>query len=103
MNLDLICFCSWRYYYNDGSIYCKFLFRAKVCHVEAGLRTNNKLSFPRGDKSSNSRKICEYHFAQLKILSATIKENIPNNSILVTGNTVIDSLLKSVERVNEKQ
>ena len=77
---------------------------AKVCHVEAGLRTNNKLSpFPEEINRQIAGRICEYHFAPTENSKCNlIKENIPNNSILVTGNTVIDSLLKSVERVNEK-
>ena len=40
---------------------------AKVCHVEAGLRTNSKLSpFPEEINRQITGRICDYHFAQLK-------------------------------------
>ncbi|WAC01068.1 UDP-N-acetylglucosamine 2-epimerase [Lacinutrix neustonica] len=46
-----LCICSWGYHYDNGGKYCFFLFGAKVCHVEAGLRTFNKRSpFPRGSE-----------------------------------------------------
>ena len=85
-----------------GSI-ASFYSGAKVCHVEAGLRTNNKLSpFPEEINRQITARICDYHFAPTEISKNNLlKENISKNSILVTGNTVIDALLKSVEKVNE--
>jgi UDP-N-acetylglucosamine 2-epimerase (non-hydrolysing) len=76
---------------------------AKVCHVEAGLRTNNKLSpFPEEINRQITGRICDYHFAPTETSKSNLlKENISDSSILVTGNTVIDALLKSVEKVNE--
>ena len=75
----------------------------KVCHVEAGLRTNNKLSpFPEEINRQITSRICDYHFAPtLTSKKNLMKENISENSILVTGNTVIDALLNSVQKVNE--
>ena len=80
-----------------------FYSKAKVCHVEAGLRTNNKLSpFPEEINRQITARICDYHFAPTETSKQNlINENIPKDSILVTGNTVIDALLKSVEKVNE--
>jgi len=85
-----------------GSI-ASFYSGAKVCHVEAGLRTNNKLSpFPEEINRQITGRICDYHFAPTETSKKNLlKENIPEASILVTGNTVIDSLIKSVEKVNE--
>ena len=85
-----------------GSI-ASFYSGAKVCHVEAGLRTNNKLSpFPEEINRQITGRICDYHFAPTKTSKNNLlKENISNSSILVTGNTVIDALIKSVEKVNE--
>tara|TARA_B100001059_G_scaffold187386_1_gene189545 strand:- start:345 stop:1463 length:1119 start_codon:yes stop_codon:yes gene_type:complete len=85
-----------------GSI-ASFYSGAKVCHVEAGLRTNNKLSpFPEEINRQITGRICDYHFAPTETSKRNLlKENISENSILVTGNTVIDALLKSVEKVNE--
>ncbi|MBY0065614.1 non-hydrolyzing UDP-N-acetylglucosamine 2-epimerase [Empedobacter falsenii] len=76
---------------------------AKVCHVEAGLRTHNKRSpFPEEINRQVAGRICDYHFApttQSKV--NLLKENIKEEDILVTGNTVIDALLDSSLRVNE--
>ena len=85
-----------------GSI-ASFYSGAKVCHVEAGLRTNNKLSpFPEEINRQITGRICDYHFAPTKTSKSNLlKENVSEESILVTGNTVIDALLKSVEKVNE--
>jgi len=85
-----------------GSI-ASFYSGAKVCHVEAGLRTNNKLSpFPEEINRQITGRICDYHFAPTETSKKNLlKENISNSSILVTGNTVIDALIKSVEKVNE--
>ena len=85
-----------------GSI-ASFYSGAKVCHVEAGLRTNNKLSpFPEEINRQITGRICDYHFAPTETSKKNLlKENISNDSILVTGNTVIDALLKSVEKVNQ--
>jgi len=85
-----------------GSI-ASFYSGAKVCHVEAGLRTNNKLSpFPEEINRQITARICDYHFAPTETSKKNLlKENISADSILVTGNTVIDALIKSVEKVNE--
>ena len=85
-----------------GSI-ASFYSGAKVCHVEAGLRTYNKLSpFPEEINRQITSRICDYHFAPTETSKKNLlKENISENSIVVTGNTVIDALVKSVEKVNE--
>jgi UDP-N-acetylglucosamine 2-epimerase (non-hydrolysing) len=85
-----------------GSI-ASFYSGAKICHVEAGLRTNNKLSpFPEEINRQITGRICDYHFAPTQnSKSNLVKENISEDSILVTGNTVIDALIKSVKKVNE--
>ena len=75
---------------------------SKVCHIEAGLRTNNKLSpFPEEINRQITGRICDYHFAPTNTSKNNLLlENISENSILVTGNTVIDALLSSVKKVN---
>ena len=76
---------------------------SKVCHVEAGLRTNNKLSpFPEEINRQITGRISDYHFAPTEASKNNLlKENIPEASIFVTGNTVIDALLKSIKKVND--
>ena len=85
-----------------GSI-ASFYSGAKVCHVEAGLRTFNKRSpFPEEINRQVTGRIADVHFAPTKTSKNNLlQEHIPENSIVVTGNTVIDALLKSVEKVND--
>ena len=86
-----------------GSI-ASFYSGAKVCHVEAGLRTHNKLSpFPEEINRQVTGRISDYHFAPTENSKKNlIKENIKEENILVTGNTVIDALISSVDKVNKK-
>lgn len=74
---------------------------AKVCHVEAGLRTHNMLSpFPEEMNRQVAGRVSTYHFAPTeKSKDNLLKENIETDKILVTGNTVIDALFESSKRV----
>ncbi|WP_299714654.1 non-hydrolyzing UDP-N-acetylglucosamine 2-epimerase [uncultured Tenacibaculum sp.] len=74
---------------------------AKVCHVEAGLRTFNKRSpFPEEVNRSVAGSICDYHFSPtITSKNNLLRENISAESILVTGNTVIDALHFSSDKV----
>ena len=76
---------------------------AKVCHVEAGLRTNNMLSpFPEEMNRQVAGRIATYHFAPtIKSQENLLKENVVKENILVTGNTVIDALEESSKRVGD--
>jgi len=78
---------------------------AKVCHIEAGLRTHNKLSpFPEEINRQISGRIADIHFAPtITSKENLLKENIDASTILITGNTVIDALLDSSTRVNSIQ
>lgn len=70
---------------------------SKVCHVEAGLRTNNKLSpFPEEMNRQITGRIADFHFAPTdESKTNLLQENCNPETILVTGNTVIDALLYS--------
>lgn len=74
---------------------------AKVCHVEAGLRTHNKRSpFPEEINRQVTGRIADYHFAPtIQSKENLLAENVNDKDILITGNTVIDALLDSSERV----
>jgi len=74
---------------------------AKICHIEAGLRTNNKYSpFPEEINRQVTGRIADYHFAPTtKSKNNLLDENVKEVDILVTGNTVIDALFESSERV----
>ena len=75
---------------------------AKVCHVEAGLRTyNRQYPFPEEFNRQLTGKIAEYHFAPTQgSKNNLLKENTQEENILVSGNTVIDALLYGVDKVN---
>ena len=74
---------------------------AKVCHIEAGLRTNNKWSpFPEEMNRQVTGRIADYHFAPTEQAKQNLlKENVNEDTIIVIGNTVIDALLESASRV----
>lgn len=74
---------------------------AKVCHVEAGLRTHNKWSpFPEEINRQLTGRLSDFHFAPTeKSRENLLAENIADGVIKVTGNTVIDALLDSAIRV----
>lgn len=74
---------------------------AKVCHVEAGLRTHNKWSpFPEEMNRQLTGRLADYHFAPTQqSYDNLVKENIKPRNIIITGNTVIDALLDSSEKV----
>jgi len=75
---------------------------AKICHVEAGLRTYNKLSpFPEEINRSLTGRIADFHFAPTSTSRQNLlNENIDADKVLVTGNTVIDALHFSEFKVN---
>jgi UDP-N-acetylglucosamine 2-epimerase (non-hydrolysing) len=81
-----------------------FYNQSKVCHVEAGLRTNDKWSpFPEEINRQVTSRIAHLHFAPTETSRYNLrKENIADAAIVVTGNTVIDALLHSVEKVASK-
>ena len=88
-----------------GASIAAFYSGAKVCHVEAGLRTYNKLApFPEEMNRTVTGHIADYHFAPTQTsFENLLKEGIDQENILVTGNTVIDALHESVERVSSAQ
>lgn len=78
---------------------------AKVGHVEAGLRTYNKLApYPEEVNRQLTGRLADYHFAPTeKSRQNLLNELVDPATITVTGNTVIDALLESVERVKNAQ
>ena len=70
-----------------------------VGHVEAGLRTGNKYSpFPEEMNRKLTAAITDFHFAPTANAKANLlKENIKEDDIYVTGNTVIDALQATVK------
>lgn len=80
-----------------------FYERIPVGHVEAGLRTNNIYSpWPEEMNRLLTGRLASYHFSPTQQSAANLRsENIPEERIFVTGNTVIDALQHVVARIRE--
>lgn len=68
----------------------------KVVHLEAGLRTNNLAApFPEEGNRKIISQIANLHLAPTSSAKSNlVRENVSPDDVVVTGNTVIDSLLK---------
>lgn len=72
-----------------------------VGHVEAGLRSGNIYSpWPEEVNRKVAGAICDLHFAPTEGAAAALRaENVPESAIHVTGNTVIDALFATRDKV----
>jgi UDP-N-acetylglucosamine 2-epimerase (non-hydrolysing) len=77
----------------------------KIGHVEAGLRTYNKLApFPEEINRQITGRLADIHFAPTQQSAQNLlNEGVHQNSIYITGNTVIDALFWGVKHVNENR
>ena len=77
-----------------------FYNQVKVGHVEAGLRTYDKYSpFPEEMNRQLTGRIADLNFSPTEQNKRNlIKENVPEKTIYVTGNTVIDALKTTVRK-----
>lgn len=75
--------------------------KIEVAHVEAGLRTHNLYSpWPEEANRQLTTVLAKYHFAPTQASQENLlKENIDPKNILITGNTVIDALLLTVDKI----
>ncbi len=80
-----------------------FYHHIPVGHVEAGLRTGNMLSpWPEEANRRLTAVLSGLHFAPTETARKNLlKENISEDRIFVTGNTVIDALLTISRRIDE--
>jgi UDP-N-acetylglucosamine 2-epimerase (non-hydrolysing) len=76
----------------------------KVGHIEAGLRTYNKASpFPEEVNRQFTSKIADFHFAPTtKANSNLLKDQIPEENICITGNTVVDALQWAIQKIESE-
>ena len=74
-----------------------------VGHVEAGLRTHNIYSpWPEEMNRQITSRIATYNFAPTPLSKANLlREAVAEDSITVTGNTVIDALYSVVDKIKE--
>lgn len=75
--------------------------KVKVGHVEAGLRTGNKYApWPEEMNRRITGSVADLHFAPTEQSRQNLlAEGVPDDHIIVTGNTVIDALTQVVELI----
>ena len=80
---------------------CAFYHKIPVGHVEAGLRTWNRHSpFPEEINRVLTTRLADLHFAPTETSKQNLlREEVLEERIIVTGNTVIDALLLAVEKI----
>jgi UDP-N-acetylglucosamine 2-epimerase (non-hydrolysing) len=80
-----------------------FYERIPVAHVEAGLRTGRMYNpWPEEINRKVVGTIATRHYPPTELARANLlREGVPEEAILVTGNTVIDALLSVAARIRE--
>ena len=78
-----------------------FYQQISVAHIEAGLRTGDIYSpWPEEANRQLTSQITAYHFAPTATSKENLlKENVQENNILITGNTVIDALFLALNKI----
>jgi UDP-N-acetylglucosamine 2-epimerase (non-hydrolysing) len=76
--------------------------KINIGHIEAGLRTYNKLSpFPEEMNRQITGRLADFHFAPTNWTKKNlISEGVNPNAIEVTGNTVIDALMIGLQKIS---
>ena len=76
-----------------------------VAHVEAGLRTHNIYSpWPEEMNRQITSRIATYNYAPTPLSRQNLlQENVANETITVTGNTVIDALYMVINKIKQDQ
>lgn len=79
-----------------------FYLGVPVGHVEAGLRTHDLLApFPEEFNRQVASKLSKWHFAPTEFSQSNLlAERVPQDSVTVTGNTVIDALFWVLSRID---
>jgi UDP-N-acetylglucosamine 2-epimerase len=87
-----------------GASLAAFYKRVPVAHVEAGLRSGDpNQPWPEEINRRVTDVIADLYFAPTaQSRENLLKENVPAQAIHVTGNTVIDALLATVERLKSR-
>ncbi len=80
-----------------------FYHHIPVAHVEAGLRTGNlQAPWPEEANRVLTSRLASLHFAPTRTAKKNLlREGVADESIRVTGNTVIDALLLAVQQVRK--
>ena len=87
-----------------SSALAAFYRKIPVAHIEAGLRTSNKMNpYPEELNRRMITQIADLHFAPTKLASDNLKKEGIKKNVYITGNTVIDSLLKIASSVEHPE
>ena len=80
-----------------------FYQKIDVGHIEAGLRTGNIYSpWPEEANRKLTANLSKYHFAPTQTAKNNLlKEGVVEENIVVTGNTVIDALFLTLEKIEK--
>jgi UDP-N-acetylglucosamine 2-epimerase (non-hydrolysing) len=84
--------------------YAGFIMGSRIGHVEAGLRTtDSRIPFPEEMNRRVITRIADIHFCATESNALNLqKEGINRDKIHVTGNTVIDALVKATTTESNK-
>lgn len=82
-----------------------FYNKIKICHIEAGLRSNNIFSpYPEEFFRKSISLVADYNFAPTKTNKINLlNEKVNKEKIFVTGNTVIDTLKTTLNSFNKNK
>jgi UDP-N-acetylglucosamine 2-epimerase (non-hydrolysing) len=82
-----------------------FYKRIPIGHIEAGLRTGNLYSpWPEEANRKLTSVLTKWHFSPTQISKNNLlNEGILDESIFVTGNTVIDALLQVIKKIKDNK
>ena len=82
-----------------------FYHKIPIAHVEAGLRTGNMLSpWPEEANRVLTTRLAYWHFCPTELnRDNLLKEGVPAEQIYITGNTVIDTLFWSLEKLKTEK
>lgn len=78
--------------------------RIKIAHVEAGLRSGDLANpFPEEGNRKMIAAFAQKHFAPTEgARQSLLREGVAENTIYVTGNTVVDSLVATAHLISER-
>lgn len=84
--------------------YAGFILGSRVGHIEAGMRTSDsRIPFPEEMNRRLITRIADIHFCATESNALNLqKEGISKNKIHVTGNTIIDALVKATTTEKQK-
>lgn len=83
-----------------GSALASFYCKVPIAHVEAGLRTGDlHAPWPEEGNRLLTTRLSNLHFAPTQWSADNLlKEGVPENSIFITGNSVIDALFFALKK-----